>query len=189
MFRRAVQHLRSLSEPEKRLCSVADAEAIIFQDLVRRLPHSTFLDLTTQTDAPDDAWEEEITGWNPRSTRHPSSGSSFWPPRPDATSRVGPDMVPPSRPVRADDEVSVQEHEMTHAPFTHPSASDSIPPVASVEPEDSVQTTRRITFKRPPNPLDRAEPPNRTRGDDDENSALVCLLPDHIYPLGGFFFQ
>ena len=29
----------------------------------------------------------------------------------------------------------------------------------------------------------------RTRGDDDENSTLVSLLPDHIYPLGGFFFQ
>ena len=39
-----------------------------FQDLVRRLPRSTFLDLTTQADAPDDAWEEEVTGWDPRST-------------------------------------------------------------------------------------------------------------------------
>ena len=42
----------------------ADTEPIGFQDLVRRLPHGTFLDLTTQTDAPDDAWEDEITGWN-----------------------------------------------------------------------------------------------------------------------------
>ena len=33
-----------------------------------------------------------------------------------------------SRPARADDEMSVQEHETTHAPFTHPSASESIPP-------------------------------------------------------------
>ena len=81
--------------------------------------------------------------------------------------------MPPSPPSRADDEMSVQEHETTHAPFTHPSASDSIPPVASVKPEDSVQTmsTRRITFQRPPNPLDRAEPLNRTRG--DENSAFL----------------
>ena len=113
LFRCAVQHLRSLSESETRLCSIADTAAISFQDLVRRLPHSTFLDLTTQTDAPDDAWEEEITGWDPRSTRDPSSGSSFWPHQSDATSRLGPDLVPPSRPVRTDDAMSVQEHETT----------------------------------------------------------------------------
>ena len=46
LVRCAVQHLRSLSESEKRLCSIADTEAISFQDLVKRLPHSTFLDLT-----------------------------------------------------------------------------------------------------------------------------------------------
>ena len=34
-------------------------------------------------------------------------------------------------------------------------------------------STRRITFKRPPNPVDRAEPPKRTRGDDEEDSALL----------------
>ena len=52
----------SLSESEKRLCSIADTEVISFRDVVRRLPHSTFLDLLTQSDAPDDSWEEEITG-------------------------------------------------------------------------------------------------------------------------------
>ena len=62
LVRCAVQHLRSVSESEKRLCSIADTEAISFQDLVRRLPHSTSLDLTTQTDAPDDAWEEVLSG-------------------------------------------------------------------------------------------------------------------------------
>ena len=85
--------------------------------------------------------------------------------------------MPPTRLVRADDEMSVQEQETTHVPFTHPSASESIPPdvpVVSVEPEDSAKTmsTRRITFKRPPNPVDRVEPLTRTRGDDDEDSAL-----------------
>ena len=34
-------------------------------------------------------------------------------------------------------------------------------------------STRRITFKRPPNPLNRAETPKRTRGYDDEGSALL----------------
>ena len=42
--------------------SQTHTEAISFQDLVRRLPHSTSLDLTTQTDAPDDAWEEVLSG-------------------------------------------------------------------------------------------------------------------------------
>ena len=91
--------------------------------------------------------------------------------------------MPPSRAVRADAEVSVQEQETTHVPVIHPSASDSTPPdvpVGSVEPEDSAQTmsTRRITFKRPPNPLGCAEPPKRTRGDDDEDSAL-CFAYHH----------
>ena len=157
----AVQHLRSLSESEKRLCSIADTESISFQDLVRRLPHSTFRDLKTQTDAPDDAWEDEITGWKPRSTRDPSKSSSFWP-QSDATSRLGPDLMPPSRSMRTDDEMSLQEPEKTHVSVGHPSASETIPsdvPVASVEPEDSVPTTppRRILFKRIPNPLDSVE--------------------------------
>ena len=68
LVRCAVQHLRSLSEAKIRLHSITKTEAISFQELVRRLPHSTFLDFTTQTDAPDDTWEEEITGWDPRST-------------------------------------------------------------------------------------------------------------------------
>ena len=48
------------SETEKDF-AVSQTEAVSFHDLVRRLPHSTFLDLTTQTDAPDDAWEEEVS--------------------------------------------------------------------------------------------------------------------------------
>ena len=70
--------------------------------------------------------------------------------------------------------MSVQEQETTHVPFTHPSGGESIPldvPVGSVEPQDSAQTLP--TFKRPPNPVGRAEPPKRTRSDDDEVSALL----------------
>ena len=33
--------------------------------------------------------------------------------------------------------------------------------------------TRRILFKRPPNPLDRVEPPKRTRCDEDHHSAFL----------------
>ena len=91
------------------------------------MPHSTFLDLTTQTDANDDAWEEEFTGWDPRKTRDPSSGSSQWPHQSDATSRLGPDLMPPSRPIRTDDEMSVQEPETTHVSVADPSGSETIP--------------------------------------------------------------
>ena len=80
--------------------------------------------------------------------------------------------------MRTDDEMSVQEPETTHVPIAHPSTSETIPsdvPMAPVEPGNSVQTTsmRRILFKRPPNPLDRVEPPKRSRGDDDDHSALL----------------
>ena len=71
LVRCAVQRLRSLSESEKRWCSIADTESISFQVLVRRLPHSTFLGLTTQTDAPDDAGEEENHWLGP--TKHTRS--------------------------------------------------------------------------------------------------------------------
>ena len=62
----------------------------------------------------------------------------FRPHQPDVTSRLGPDMVPPSRPVRAEDELSVHDHETTSVPFTHSSVSKTIPsdvPATSVEPE------------------------------------------------------
>ena len=80
---------------DHRGCCTAHTEPMSFQDLVRRLPHSTFLDLTTETDAPDDAWEKKITGWDPRSTQDPSSGSTFWPQRLEKVPRLGPDMIPP----------------------------------------------------------------------------------------------
>ena len=43
LVRCVVQHLRPLPESEKRLCSIADTEAISFQDLVRLLPRSTLM--------------------------------------------------------------------------------------------------------------------------------------------------
>ena len=162
------------------MCSIADTEARSFRDLVRCLSHCGILDLTTQTDAPDDAWEQEVTGWDRRSTRDPSSGSSFWPQPPEAASRLGPHLVPPSRLVRADGEMSAHESETSRVPYPHPSASDLAPPdvpVAAVEPENSAQTVsmRSITFKRPPNAFGRAEPSKRTRADDDEDSALFSV--------------
>ena len=79
--------------------------------------------------------------------------------------------------MRSDDEMSVQAPETTHVSVAHPSASETIPSdvlADSVESEDSVTTpTRRILFKRPSNPLDRVEPPKRTRGDEDDHSALL----------------
>ena len=64
-------------------------------------------------------------------------------------------------------------------PFPHSSASASAPSdvrVASVEPENSqTVSTRRITFKFHPNPLDRAELPKRTRAEDDGDSAHLSV--------------
>ena len=98
--------------------------------------------------------------------------------------------MPPSRPVRTDDEMLVQEPETTHVPSARPSASETSPsdvPVTSVEPEDSVQTTfmRRILFKRRPNPLERAEPPKRTRGDDDDHSAPLSAYHHDLEKVSG----
>ena len=106
-----MQHLRSLSESDKRLCSIADTQAVGFQEPVR-LPHSTFLDLTAQTDALADAWEEEVTGWDHeaheiRAVAFPSGHNDLM------QHHV---LVPPTPPVRAEDDMSVQEHETTH-PF------------------------------------------------------------------------
>ena len=86
--------------------------------------------------------------------------------------------MPPSRSMRTDDEMTVQEPETTHVSVAHLSASETIPSdvlVASVEREDSVQTTptRRILFKRLPNPLDPVEPQKRARGDEDDHSAFL----------------
>ena len=83
--------------------------------------------------------------------------------------------------MRTDDEMLVQGPETT---------SKTIPsdvPVTSVEPEDSVQTTppRRISFKRLPNPVDRVEPPKRTRGDDDDHSALLSAYHHDLEKVSG----
>ena len=47
-------------------------------------------------------------------------------------------MVPLSRLVRADDEMSVQGSATSRAPFPHPSAGEPDVPVASVEPENFI---------------------------------------------------
>ena len=48
MVRVSPSHLRTLSEAEKTLCTLRDTEAMDFQDLVQRLPNSTYLDLVDQ---------------------------------------------------------------------------------------------------------------------------------------------
>ena len=85
--------------------------------------------------------------------------------------------------MRTDDEMAVQEPDTTHVSVKHLSTSETIQSdvlVASVEPEVLVPTTppRRFLFKRPPNPLDRVEPPKRTRGDEDDHSAFSAYHHD-----------
>ena len=81
----------------------ADTDASSFQDLVRRLPRSTFLDLTTQIDALDDVGKKKSLVGTREAHEIPAVATCFWSHQPDATSRLGPDLVPPSRPVRTDD--------------------------------------------------------------------------------------
>ena len=45
MVRVSPSYLRTLSEAEKTICTVKDTDALQFQDMVRRLPNSTYLDL------------------------------------------------------------------------------------------------------------------------------------------------
>ena len=178
LVRCAGQHLRSLSESEKD-CAVSQTQTPSVSKTLSDVCHTAHFLISRhrQMLLMMLGKKKSLVGTH-EAHEIQAVAVSFWPRQPDATSRLGPDLVPPSRQVRTDDEVSVQEHETTHVPFTHPSASDTIPsdvPVTSVEPEDSVQTTsmRRIRFKRPPNPLDRVEPPKRTNGDDDDHSALL----------------
>ena len=101
----------------------------------------------------------------------------FWPQQPDATSRLGPDLVPSSRPVRADDEKCQWENEKRHMFLSRILRQVNRLHLTFLllqlnwKIQTQTMSTRRITFKRLPNPVDRAEPPKRTRGDDDEVSA------------------
>ena len=48
LVRVSPSHLRTLSEAEKTLCTLKDTDALHLQDMVRRLPNSTYLDLVDQ---------------------------------------------------------------------------------------------------------------------------------------------
>ena len=77
-------------------------------------------------------------------------------------------MVPPSRLVRADDQMSLQETQKSRSSVPHFSANESAPPDvrgASVELASASQPvpTRRITSKRHAHPLDLAEQKEKTR--------------------------
>ena len=149
LVRCAVQHLRSLPESEKRLCSIADTEAIskALSDvchtahfLISRHTQMLLMMLGKKKSLVGTHEAHEIPAVAVLSGRINLI----------ATSRLGPHLVPPSRPVRTDDEMSVQEHETTHVPSTHPSASKTIPsdvPVTSVEPEDSVRQRPCVAFR------------------------------------------
>ena len=116
LARCAVQHLRSRSESEKRLCSILRTQNPSVSKTLSDVCHTThFLISRHRQMLLTMPWEDEITGWNQRSTRDPSSSSSFRP-QSDATSRLGPELMSPSRSMRTDDEMSVQEPETTHVP-------------------------------------------------------------------------
>ena len=137
----------------------------------------------------DDAWEEEITGWDPRSTRDPSSSSSFWPHQSDATSRLGPDLMPPSRPelmMKCQCKNPKRHmfllhilrrvkrfHQMYLWPRLHRKIQCRQLPCVTFCPNVL------------PNPLDRVEPPERTRGDDDDHSSLLSAYHHDLEKVSG----
>ena len=88
------------------MCSVADTEAKHCQDLVRRLPHSTFLDLTTRPDVPDDVWEDGVPHLNQQ-----SSSSTLCPQQPRPVPNRRHTMVPPSLPEQPEDDMTIHDSE------------------------------------------------------------------------------
>ena len=63
MVRVSPSHLRTLSEAEKTLCTLRDTEALDFQDLVQRLPNSTYLDLVDQPGPDAEEFESPLTAF------------------------------------------------------------------------------------------------------------------------------
>ena len=82
-------------------------------------------------------------------------------------------MVPPSRLVRADELVVSTRIRKRHLLLSRILRQVNLLHLTLL----LLQTvsTRRITFKRPPNLLDRAEPPKRTSADDDDDCALLSV--------------
>ena len=70
MVRVSPSHLRTLSEAEKTLCILKDTDLLQFQDMVRRLPNTTCLDLVDQLGPDHEEFERPLSGFeDPVSSR------------------------------------------------------------------------------------------------------------------------
>ena len=102
MVRVSPSHLRTLSEAEKTLCTLQDTSALQFQDMARRLPNSTYLDLVDQTEPDHEEFERPLSGFeNPEASSRvilptPNSAGNSAPAGPVTPAPDNPFTLPPS---------------------------------------------------------------------------------------------
>ena len=100
MVRVSPSNLRTLSEAEKTLCTLKDTDVLQFQDMVRRLPNTTYLDLVDQPGPDHEEFERPLSGFeDPVSSRvilpaPISAGNSA--PAETASAPENPFTMPPS---------------------------------------------------------------------------------------------
>ena len=101
MVRVSPSHLRTLSEAEKTLCTLNDTDAMAFQDLVQRLPNSTYLDLVDQPGPDAEEFESPLNQFREDEplgsdgTTLPGASSSSHA-RSDGPAPAQPLIIPPS---------------------------------------------------------------------------------------------
>ena len=106
MVRVSPSHLRTLSEAEKTLCTLKDTDVLQFQDMVRRLPNSTYLDLLDQTGPEHEVFERPLPGFeNPEASSRvilptPNSAGNSAPAEPVTPAPENPFTLPPSSSTR-----------------------------------------------------------------------------------------
>ena len=125
MVRVSPSYLRTLSEAEKTLCTLKDSDALQLQDMVRRLPNSTYLDLVDQTGPDHEEFERPLSGFE----------------NPDTTARANPTLPASNRAGQAAP-ASSETKPPPEIPFTMPPSSSTEASAAPV-PVPSAARTRR----------------------------------------------
>ena len=108
MVRASPSHPRNLSEAEKTLCTLKDSDALQFQDMVRRLPNSTYLDLVDQIGPDYEEFKRPLSGFED----------------PDTIARTNP-TVPTSNRVGQIAPASSETAPLPEIPFTMPPSSSA----------------------------------------------------------------
>ena len=160
MVRVSPSHLRTLSEAEKTLCILKDTEAMDFQDLVQRLPNSTYLDLVDQPGPDAEEFEsplmafrdESLTGSEGQTLPSTSSSSHA---RPDGPAPAQPVMLPPSTEADEPPTTEAAEPDETRPPRTRVARSSSTLPRPPEDIDMSEARTRPAEESPAGNPVRR----------------------------------